>query len=230
MNENELTLAEAARNVQNFAATSLRRKIAQLEAEFISNENFSVETLCTNSNIDLTLLASALMMKRAAGQINEVVHAVGILLLLTHILEDGEIIESLSLGAGNTGRNFDLETNLRVAEFKFIDWRGGAEAIRQNTFFKDFYLLAESDTTKQRYLYVIGDRYPLKFLHGKRALKSVMSKDSGLAARFLALYGEQFAKVHEYYTYRKDRVQIIDVTAFIPDFANIFDSSEKTNR
>ncbi len=136
MNENELTLAEAARNVQNFAATSLRRKIAQLEAEFISNENFSVETLCTNSNIDLTLLASALMMKRAAGQINEVVHAVGILLLLTHILEDGEIIESLSLGAGNTGRNFDLETNLRVAEFKFIDWRGGAEAIRQNTFFQ----------------------------------------------------------------------------------------------
>jgi hypothetical protein len=32
------------------------------------------------------------------------------------------------IGAGYTGREFDLETNYRVAEFKFIHWRGGPEA------------------------------------------------------------------------------------------------------
>lgn len=43
---------------------------------------------------------------------------------LPHILEPDERVESVSLGAGNTGRDFDLETNVRVAEFKFIHWRG----------------------------------------------------------------------------------------------------------
>jgi hypothetical protein len=37
-----------------------------------------------------------------------VIHAVGILTALPHILEHDERIETLSLGAGNTGRQFDL--------------------------------------------------------------------------------------------------------------------------
>ena len=63
---------------------------------------------------------------------------------LPHTLEARGAVEYVSLGAGNTGREFDLETNRRIAEFKFIHWRGGAESIRQNQLFKDFYLVAES--------------------------------------------------------------------------------------
>jgi hypothetical protein len=40
------------------------------------------------------------------------------------------------------GRSFDLETDRQVAEFKFIAWRGGAEAIRQNGLFIDIFRLA----------------------------------------------------------------------------------------
>ena len=91
-------------------------------------------------------MAAAAEMKRLAGQINVMIHALGILLCLPHILEPKERVEYGSLGAGNTGREFDLETNLRVAEFKFIRWRGGAESIRQNSVFKGYLLLAEHPT------------------------------------------------------------------------------------
>jgi len=54
-------------------------------------------------------------------------------------LQSGEVVEQLSLGAGNSGKSFDLTTNQRVAEFKFIQWKGGSESARKREFFKDFY-------------------------------------------------------------------------------------------
>jgi len=33
--------------------------------------------------------------------------------------------------SGNTRRSFDLETNRRVAEFSFIDWKGCPESMRK---------------------------------------------------------------------------------------------------
>jgi len=54
------------------------------------------------------LMLAALLIKRQASQINEIVHAVGILLALPHILEEDEIVEGLSLAAGNTGKDFDF--------------------------------------------------------------------------------------------------------------------------
>jgi hypothetical protein len=74
-------------------------------------------------------------------------------------LEPAERVEYLSLGAGNTGKAFDLETDLRVCEFKFINWQGGAEAIRQNALFKDLYLLAEASTAKRKYKTFSGTRH-----------------------------------------------------------------------
>lgn len=60
-------------------------------------------------------------MKAFAGQIDVLVHAVGILVGLPYVLEDDEEIESLSLGAGSSGRDHDLVTNTRVGEFKFVE-------------------------------------------------------------------------------------------------------------
>jgi hypothetical protein len=115
------------------------------------------------------------------------------------ILEQGETVEYVSLGAGNTGREFDLETNLRVAEFKFIRWRGGAESIRQNSIFKDYVLLAENPTPKRKYLYLVGTEHALKFLHGGRALSSVLSRNDKLQKMFSERFGSQFSKVRDYY-------------------------------
>jgi hypothetical protein len=50
---------------------------------------------------------AAAKMKRLAGQINVINHSLGILLCLPHILEVGEQVEKVSLGAGNTGREFE---------------------------------------------------------------------------------------------------------------------------
>src|SRR5437879_4998533 len=126
-----------------------------------------------------------------------IVHAVGILVSLSYVLEPGERIESLSLGAGNTGRPHDLETDRQVAEFKFIEWRGGPESIRQNTLFVDVFNLATARTNKRRVLYVVGKATPLRFLNNRRALTSVLSKNSAVASRFRDLYGDTFQTVRE---------------------------------
>lgn len=123
------------------------------------------------------LLQAALGVKRMAGQINVIVHAVGILVSLPYVLEPGERIESLSLGAGNTGRLHDLETHRQIAEFKFIEWRGGPESIRQNSLFVDLFNLVSANTSKRRVLYVIGKETPLRFLRNRRALSSVLSRN-----------------------------------------------------
>jgi hypothetical protein len=49
------------------------------------------------------VLGAAGLVKQLAGQINMIIHALGILLCLPHILRPSEIIDYVSLGAGNTG-------------------------------------------------------------------------------------------------------------------------------
>ena len=168
-----------------------------------------------SEGVDRGALAAAAELKRLAGQINVTIHALGILLCLPHILEAGETVQYVSLGAGNTGRQFDLETNRRIAEFKFIRWRGGAETIRQNSIFKDFYLLAEHPTSKRKYLYVLGTQHVWKFLRGGRALTSVLSRNNKLRDLFFERFGKQFQTVGEYYGVHHRLVEIEDVSPWL---------------
>ena len=167
--------------------------------------------------VDRETLVAAAELKRLADQINVTIHALGILLCLPHILEAGETIEYVSLGAGNTGRQFDLETNRRVAEFKFIRWRGGAETIRQNSIFKDFYLLAEHPTSKRKHIYVLGTQHVRKFLRGGRALTSVLSRNNKLRNMFFKRFGKQFRTVGEYYAVHHGKVAIEDVSPWLSE-------------
>jgi hypothetical protein len=81
------------------------------------------------------LFEAARSIKRAAAQIDVVLHALGIIVLLPAILEDDEVVESLSLGAGNSeAQRFDLETSHRVAEFTFIEWKGNDNTRLQKIF------------------------------------------------------------------------------------------------
>jgi len=218
-------LASAVERVQDFVKGSFKQQVTTIERRITNQSSEKILPLTNEFGVDLSLLLGALTIKQVFGQINEIIHAVGILLLLPYILSTDEVIESVSLAAGNTGKAFDLETNLRIAEFKFIHWKGGAEAIRQNSLFKDFYYLAEKDTHKQRCLYVLGTNHPLRFLNGQRSLKSVMSKDLELLKDFQLKYGERFIHVSEYFHHwPPDRVQIVDVIAFIPNFAAFSES------
>jgi hypothetical protein len=206
----------------------LTQTIYQIEGSLkgISTEGYS--SVLATSGAKAEVLGAAGLIKQLAGQINVVIHALGILLCLPHILRLGEVIDYVSLGAGNTGRAFDLETNLRVAEFKFIRWQGGPESIRQNSLFKDFYEMAEHETTKEKYLYVLGTEHGEKFFNGGRALSSVLSRNVKLRNKFNEKFGDRYRTVRDYYLPRKGLVVIQDVSPFVPDLVAVVVEADET--
>lgn len=207
---------ESVNIIQDFIKVSLTLRISEIESVLRNKKKSEVVHFLNNERINSQIISSAFSLKAILGQINVIIHSVGILLSLPKILKEDEKIEYLSLGAGNTGRDFDLETNFRIAEFKFINLKGGSESIRQNSLFKDFFLLAESDSTKEKELYVIGKVLPLQFLNGNRSIKSVFSRNNQLLSIFRDKYKERFIVVKDYYNFKKDDVHLIDLTDIIP--------------
>ena len=216
-----MKLEEAARKVHDFEDGSLTNKLSNLELRFQGLGANQAKELCAANKLDANLLSASFELKKLAGQINVVIHAAGISASLPSILEEGEKIEYLSLGAGNTGKQFDLETTHRIAEFKFINWKGGPESIRQNSLFKDFFGLAEEETEKKKYLYVLGLEKPLKFFTGKRKLSSIMSKNIALQNKFTSLYASKLSVVNEYYKLRENDVKIVDIAPLLPELTEI---------
>ena len=189
--------------------------IAGFEVRLRGTDGPQVRTAIEHEGFGRETLEAALLIKRISAQIDVLVHAIGILNALPYILEPGEVVESLSLGAGNTGRAHDLETDRRVAEFKFILWRGGPESIRQNGVFKDLFNLVSNPTTKRRVLYLVGTKHATRFLQNNRALSSVL-KDAPTAARFYEIYGDRFQTVGQYYAAVRDSVEIVDLAGLVP--------------
>jgi hypothetical protein len=213
------TLFEASTRIEKFRAGSLGSTVAKVEAEFIGSSKETTSIILAENQIGMDLLLAAILFKKYSSQINEIIHAVGILLALPTILREGEIIESLSLAAGNTGKGFDLETNQRIAEFTFIQWQGGPEVIRQNKILKDFYFLAEADTAKEREIYTIGTVYPEKFFRSKRSLVKILEGNAKLGGAWK--YGIQFSKVCDYCVPRLGLVKLRDICAHIPSLKQV---------
>jgi hypothetical protein len=220
-----MDLADHIAAFRHFCGPSLTSALSGTEAALQGVKAEDVQVLLAGARATEEAIAAAGELKRIAGQVNVAIHALGILLCLPHILEPGETVPYASLGAGNTGRAFDLETDRRVAEFKFITWRGGPESIRQNSLFKDFYLLAEDPTPKRKYIYVLGSELPLKFLNGGRALSSVL-KDGRLASAFRKKYGDLYPVVSDYFSPRRETVVIQDVSPFLPTLLDFSTSEE----
>lgn len=210
-----MSIDHAIEAIERFQGASLTESLSGIETHIVGLGLNEVQSFCGSRGIDDAFLASALSVKKIASQINVIIHAAGILRSLQSIMEPGEVVESVSLGAGNTGRKFDLETNFRVAEYKFIDWQGGPESIRQNGIFKDFFELAEHETVKRKFLYVVGTEFPLRFFRGGRALTSVLSRQSAILARITAKYGTSIERVCDYYDLKRQEVSICDVAPYI---------------
>ena len=206
-----MDFTEAIRILQQFSCRDLTSTLAAIETSAKGLTSKSCPAVLAACGARDEVLVAAGMVKKLAGQINVIIHASGILMCLPKILEPDEVVQYVSLGAGNTGRAFDLETNSRIAEFKFIRWRG-ADAIRQNSLFKDFYHLAEYSTPKRKYMYVLGTEYPLKFLNGRRAIASVLDKNATLLNRFRGVHGNQYETVRDYYQAHGTEVILQDVS------------------
>ena len=217
----DMSIGDAIGVIESFIGSNLRKRIGDFEHAIKNCDGDSCRSMGIEAGITSDLLGAAYTVKKAAGQINVLIHAAAIVMLIPQIIEKDERIEYVSLGAGNAGRSFDLETNLRVAEFKFIHWQGGAESIRQNGIFKDFYMLAEDATQKRKELYVLGLDHPLRFLRGNRAIKSVLSKNNKLFKEFQDRYGDRFSTVSQYYNFRQNDVAVRDATPLVPELLKI---------
>lgn len=201
--------------IANFQGESLTKSLSIIESNILGVSSSDCIDFCNSFGVNDELIGSIKAVKRVASEINVILHATGIMNSLSRILKDGEKVLSVSLGAGNTGRQFDLETNYQVAEFKFIDWQGGAESIRQNGLFKDFYNLAEFESQKEKNLYVVGTKYPIKFFNGGRALSSVLSMQPAMLKAIEAKHGQNVRLTRDYYNIHKHSVQIKDVSPFL---------------
>jgi len=101
--EDELLKAAAA--IAGFGTgRELTTRIGAIEEALVGQQRRAAERTIADHGIDDVLLKGALTIKQLAGQIHVVIHVLGILVALPHILERDERIESVSIGAGNTGR------------------------------------------------------------------------------------------------------------------------------
>lgn len=213
-----MDISESLDKIENFQMNNtLKNIISTFENDLKSKTLTEIEGSLQNLNFDSRIYDAAVQIKKVTSQIDVTIHAWGILCALPSILEPNEKIEYLSLGAGNTGKQFDLSTNKRVAEFKFINWQGGPESIRQNGIFKDFYNLVENgDDNRKRCLYVLNTEIPLKFLNGRRSMKSILSRNQKLKNDFESKYGD-IEHICQYYNKFKHMVEIIDIKEHIPE-------------
>lgn len=170
-----MDINQALKTVVAFKGNNLRVRLSELRNQIVLNTS-------TRGLLDDNVYEAAIIVKKISAQIDEVVHAVGIIRCLPKILAKNEKIESLSLAAGSEGEGFDLVTNKRIAEFKFSVWQEGnaANAMRKRQVFSDYINLLLADTTKAKELYVIGADKIKKYFDGRADWKKVLSKSGGL--------------------------------------------------
>lgn len=217
-------LTRDANILKAFFGESPKVIIREIEHELgASGSSPNVGQFLLERGVSSEILFAALRVKDAAAQIDVKIHALGILLSLPHILDANEKIIALSLGAGNTGRDYDLLTNSRVAEFMFIKWQGGSESIRQNRLFKAYFCLSQDTSGKRRQLFLAEADQAIAFLRSSgRSLSSVLSKDRAISDRFYKTYGEsRYRFVHEFYADHSKEVEIVDLSKTVSFFREI---------
>lgn len=216
-------LAEALSAVLGFRgeSKSFRHRIAAVEAGIVGKDALGALERARSEGLTEHVLAGSLLVKAASAQIDVVLHAAGIIAALPYVLEPDERIEYVSLGAGNTGKAHDLETDRRVAEFKFITWQGGPESVRQDSLLVDLFHLATSRTSKQRVLYLTGVAVPMKFLErSKRDVRAALARRPGVPEQFDEAYGDLALTVKDYWARIRDQVEVCDLVGLVPEFTS----------
>lgn len=202
-------------------SAQLKHRIRGVEADIVGRSRDDAAASAVQWGVDDELLHGAQLAKRLSAQVDVVLHAAGIVRALPYVLHPNERVQYVSLGAGNTGRDFDLETDRRVAEFKFISWMGGPESVRQDNLLIDLFHLARADTSKRRVMYITGAQIPMRFLsRSTRNTRACLGRRSGVPQRFDEHYGPtEYTHVHEYWSAIKHEVEVIDLVETVPGFA-----------
>ena len=184
-----------------------------LEAALAGADQVMATHVAHNTDFDYTVIDSALIVRERVGVLDSLIHAAVITQTLPLLLEEGEqLLKRPSLAAGNDPqRIFDLETNLRVAEFKVAQWKG-ADSLRQRGLVADLVGLAMDSTGRRRQLFVVGD-LPKHFLQtSKRPVVNLLSK-SALRLRTAEIISPETTVAK--FTHDSD-VEIIDLARWFP--------------
>jgi len=168
------------------------------------------------SLLGMGLLAAALSVRTRIGVLDSVIHASTILQAIPRILEPEERLTNRpSLAAGNDALTvFDLETSVRVAEFKVVVWKG-ADGMRQRSVFADLVGLTLDESGRRRELYVIGSR-PGHFLRTSKRNAAKTLEKSAMRLRLLGIIGPDMTVAQ---VTAASGVEIIDLTGIIPELA-----------
>lgn len=195
----------------------LTQALASLEHRLEGSDGTKVLEVAEDGHVVPELLVSALTVRESLGRINDLIHACGILLVLPHILGEGErITVRPSLGAGNDpGRPYDLETDRRIAEFKLARWRG-ADAMRKRQTFKDLVMLAADTSGRRAELFVIGPE-PGRFLTTSSSTAAwALDRSPGALRTFTSAFGAPSMPVSRFTATHAAHVRITDLRDLLP--------------
>ncbi len=171
-----MELSKAITEIATFKGENLKVKLNLIKQQLIGKGKAEIIP-------QPNLFEAALELKKQSAQIDEIVHAAGIIKSLQTILDDDEVIEDLSLASGAEGEGFDVVTNKRIAEFKFARWQeeAAANGMRKRQVFADFVNLLLYSSSKKKQLFVYNADKIKTFLQSKRATwQNVLSKSGGL--------------------------------------------------
>lgn len=195
----------------------LRSTVAHLEIALTGCGAAQAANVCTEHGVTPELFRAALAARNALGKLSDLIHAVAIALALPHILEPGEQVVRPSLAAGNTpDRLFDVETNLRIAEFKLSRW-DGQDGGRQQPTVKDLVRLAADTSGRKAELYVRGDR-PLTWLRSTNSSvrQQLRRRYRNELAAFEATFGDSDVAVAAFVAGAGAHVALIDFEQLAP--------------
>ncbi|MEO3777279.1 hypothetical protein ABGB16_10595 [Micromonospora sp. B11E3] len=214
--------AEAFATLLNFVGSAdLTRRIADLEARMDGANRPAAAELAEDSGMSLDLLLAALLVRKHAGRLSDIIHAAVITQVVPLILEEGErVLRRPSLAAGNDpSRPYDLETDRRIAEFKMSVWKG-ADAMRQRGAFADLVHLALDQSGRRAQLFVAGPP-AIRFLRTAKGTAAwALNRSSPvLRRRFEERFGSLDVPIRDFTAGPAGHVELIDLTELLPTIA-----------
>ena len=199
--------SDALNIVSKFKGENLKQNLNQLKSKIVGKGKNDILEL---NNV----YEAALEVKKLSAQIDEIVHASGIIKCLPLILIKGEIVINLSLAAGADGEGIDLVTNKRIAEFKFARWQiGAANGMRKRQVFSDLVNLYLNPSPLKKELYVFNSEKIISFFQSNRSSwRKVLSKSGGLDKELeIHLAGQKIVANHLNDIYSISNVTVIDI-------------------
>jgi hypothetical protein len=198
-------------------AGPMTQTVADLEHAVAGLPPNEIESAVARAGLSAELLRAGLLVRESFGRVDDIIHASAISVVLPKVLEEGEALKRPSLAAGNDpSRQFDVETDRRIAEFKLARWRG-ADAMRKRQVFKDLVNLTLDETERRAELYVLGER-PIRFLRSTKSSASWgLDRAPGPRVAFEARYGGLDMPIGDFVAGPGSRVELIDLEERWPD-------------